>query len=89
MNGHGHKGHKTDPQTEINYETHLKASNALNGRLSGKLKSVDKAVERQQSVDTKQTQKDVRSNPGSEIQIENVFKIDGTRMAQDKHKMVL
>ena len=44
MNQHSHKRHKTDPQNEINYETHLKAGNALNGRLSGKLKSVDKAL---------------------------------------------
>ena len=48
------------------------------------MKGVDKAVERQQSVNATQTQKDVRSNPGSEIEIENMFKIDGMRMTQDK-----
>ena len=80
MNWHGHKEHRTDPQTEIKYETYLRASNALNGR--DELTSVGKAVERQQSVDATQTQKDVRSHPGNEI--ENVFKIDGTKMAQDK-----
>ena len=82
MDRHGHKKHRTDPQTEINYGTHLKAGNALNGR--DDLTSAGEAVERQQSVDATQIQKDVRSNPGSEIEIENVFKIDSTKIAQDK-----
>ena len=33
MNRHGHKRHRTDLQTEINYDVQLKAGNALNGRL--------------------------------------------------------
>ena len=80
MNRHGHKRQRTDPQTEINYEVVLKARNALNE--IDELNKIDKAVGSQQSVDMTKTQKDVRSNPGDEI--ENVFKTDGTRMALDK-----
>ena len=80
MNRHCHKRQRTDPQTEINYEVELKASNALNEIVE--LNNIDRAVDRQQSVDTTKTQKDVRSNPGDEI--ENVFEIQGTRMALDK-----
>ena len=64
---------RTDPQTEINYEGELNEIDELN--------QINKAVDRQQPVDVTEVQKDVRSNPGDEI--ENVFKIDGTRMAQD------
>ena len=48
------------------------------------MNQINKAVDRQPPVDVtevQEVQKDVRSNPGDEI--ENEFKTDGTRMAQD------
>ena len=46
------------------------------------LNEIDKAVDKQQTVDGTVAQTDVRSNPGNTI--ENTFKTDGTKMAQDK-----
>ena len=46
------------------------------------LNEIDKAVDKQQTVDVTVVQTDIRSNPGN--MIENVFKTDGTKMAQDK-----
>ena len=80
MNRHGHKRQRTDPQTEINYEIELKEIDALDE--IDELNQIDKAVDRQQPVNATKVQKDVRSNPGDEI--ENAFKTDGTRMALDK-----
>ena len=48
------------------------------------MNQINKAVDRQPPVnatEVQEVQKDVRSNPGDEI--ENEFKTDGTRMAQD------
>ena len=73
------KRHKTDPQKETDYDVELNEIDELN--------RINKAVDRQPPVDVTEVQKvkkDVRSNPGSEIEMENVFKIDGMRMAQDK-----
>ena len=77
MNRHGHKRQRTDLQTEIDDEVELKEIDELNG--------IDKAVDRQEPVDAtvvQEVQKDVRSNPGDEI--ENVFNTDSKSMAQDK-----
>ena len=74
MNRHGHKRQRTDLQTETNDDVAVNEIDELN--------EIEKAVDRQQSVDVTNVQKDARSNPGDEI--ENVFKTDGTRMAQDK-----
>ena len=76
MNRHGHKRQRTDPQIEIDYDVELNEIDELNW--------VNKAVDKEQPVDATEAQvvqKDVRSNPGDEI--ENGFKTDGTRMAQD------
>ena len=43
---------------------------------------IDKAVNKQQTVDVTVVQTGIRSNPGNTI--ENAFKTDGTKMAQDK-----
>ena len=79
MNRHGHKRQRTNPQMEIDYDVELNEIDELN--------QINKAADRQPPVDATQVQeaqKDVRSNPGDEI--ENAFKTDGTRMAQDKPK---
>ena len=80
MNRHGHKRHRTDLQTEINYEVELEEIDALNE--IDELNQIDKAVDRQKSAEVINIQNDVRSNPGDEI--EKVFNTDGMRMALDK-----
>ena len=65
------------PQREIDYNGELNKIDELN--------QVNKAVDTQLPVDVtevQEVQKDVRSNPGDEI--ENVFNVDITRMALDK-----
>ena len=67
---------------EINYDVELEEIDALNQ--IDELNQINKAVDRQPPVDATEVpevQKDVRSNAGDEI--ENEFKTDGTRMAQD------
>ena len=80
INRHGHNRQRTGPQTEIDYEVELKEIDALNE--IDELNKINKAVDRQQPVNAIKTQKDVRSNPGHEI--ENVIKTDSTRMAHNK-----
>ena len=75
MNRHGHKKHKTDLPTEIetDYVVELTEIDELNQR--------NNAVDRQQPVDATEVPRDVRSNPGNEI--DNVYNSDSTEMAQD------
>ena len=74
MNRHGHKRQRTDPQRDMDDDVELNEIDELN--------EIAKSVDKQHTVDATEVQKDIRSNPGDAI--ENVFKTDGTNMAQDK-----
>ena len=71
MNRHGHKRQRTDTQTETDFDVELNEIDELN--------QINTAVDNQPPVDAtevQKVQKDIRSNPGDEI--ENELKTDGT-----------